>query len=242
MQLYFIRHGQSENNALWDQTETSINRVEDPRLTEKGIKQAELVAEFIDRNGSKPTPASTIPNWDNYGALHLTHLYTSLMVRAVATGDYISRRTGIPLVACMDLHECGGIFIEDGDIGPPTGLPGKNRTFYKNTYPALTLPDSLGNDGWWNRPFEDKEECNCRAERVLARLTTEHQGKDHRVGLVTHGGFYGNILRALLGISADREMWFSLNNTGITRIDVSADFVNVVYLNRVDFLPPHLIT
>jgi broad specificity phosphatase PhoE len=46
MQLYFIRHGQSANNRLWDTTSSDEGRVEDPELTDAGQQQAKLVAQF----------------------------------------------------------------------------------------------------------------------------------------------------------------------------------------------------
>ena len=52
MQLYFIRHGQSTNNALWDSTSEEKVRVEDPELTDIGKKQAQHLAEYIQRKDS----------------------------------------------------------------------------------------------------------------------------------------------------------------------------------------------
>ena len=47
MQLYLIRHGQSTNNARWEAQENyDTYRSSDPTLTEKGIRQAELLADF----------------------------------------------------------------------------------------------------------------------------------------------------------------------------------------------------
>ena len=47
MRFYFIRHGQSENNALWDQTGSNSGRNYDPELTAIGREQAERLARFI---------------------------------------------------------------------------------------------------------------------------------------------------------------------------------------------------
>ena len=47
MQLYFIRHGQSENNARWMSTGSHRWRSEDPGLTEVGQQQAEILAQFL---------------------------------------------------------------------------------------------------------------------------------------------------------------------------------------------------
>ena len=48
MELYLIRHGQSTNNARWETLDgRSTVPVSDPTLTEKGVRQAELLAEFL---------------------------------------------------------------------------------------------------------------------------------------------------------------------------------------------------
>ena len=47
MRLYYIRHAQSENNALWDQTGSDEGRKHDPSLTELGWEQAMRAAHFV---------------------------------------------------------------------------------------------------------------------------------------------------------------------------------------------------
>ena len=55
MQLYFIRHGQSENNLLWDQTRSDTGRVGDPELTSNGQLQANLVAQYLAKYRGRTT-------------------------------------------------------------------------------------------------------------------------------------------------------------------------------------------
>ena len=47
MRFYFIRHGQSVNNAIYEATGGSDGRSEDPQLTEIGQQQARLLANFL---------------------------------------------------------------------------------------------------------------------------------------------------------------------------------------------------
>ncbi len=49
MKLFFIRHGQSENNALWAETHSNLGRVSDPKLTSIGKKQIENAAQFLEK-------------------------------------------------------------------------------------------------------------------------------------------------------------------------------------------------
>jgi len=47
MQLYFIRHGQSMNNAHWQNP--SYKESPDPALTEAGLEQASLLGDFLEK-------------------------------------------------------------------------------------------------------------------------------------------------------------------------------------------------
>ena len=224
MHLYFIRHGQSANNLLYATTGSDKGRNCDPELTEVGRHQAALLANFLVHE-----------------EFCLTHLYTSLMVRAASTGMVVAERLGLELVAWPDLHEEGGIYYAD-EQGNLVGQPGKDRLFYERHFPKLVLPESLDSSGWWNRSYETMAERPVRARRVLHDLLTRHGGTDHHIAVISHGGFYNRFLSALLDLSTQPSMWFSLNNTAITRIDFYTDKIDCVYHNRIDFLPRDLIT
>ncbi len=104
------------------------------------------------------------------------------------------------------------------------------------------LPETITEEGWWNRAFELEEETLPRARSVLRTLLQEHAGTDHHVAIVSHGGFYNVFLTALLNLDVERRTWFSLNNVAITRVDFREDELFLVYMNRVDFLPKDMIT
>ena len=122
MQLYFIRHAQSENNALWMRTRSGEGRLADPALTRAGWRQARLLAKFLAQNHA----AARTTGWDsqNRGGFGLTHLYCSLMRRAAATGSEIAQALDLPLIGWADIHERGGIYLKDEDSGEMVGLPG----------------------------------------------------------------------------------------------------------------------
>ena len=104
MVLFFVRHGQSANNALYDTTGGDDGRVMDPELTPAGVQQAARVAETL-RCG-QPLLRMNGSGGEGFG---LTHLYSSLMVRAAHTGQAIAQALGLPLLGWTDLHEGGGI-------------------------------------------------------------------------------------------------------------------------------------
>ncbi len=240
MQFYFIRHGQSGNNLLWDRTGSSSGRSQDPELTEIGQRQADYLARYLKHTNleTRTQPADDLQNVCGFG---ITHLYTSLMVRAVATGTVVARELGLPLVAWEDLHETGGIYLGSEDT-ERLGQAGKNRAWFEAHYPDLILPPSLSEAGWWyNRPYEERDLRVARAERVWRDLLARHDHTADRVAVISHGGFYNYLLNALLRMSHE-ICWFAMNNAALTRIDFTADGVTLVYLNRTDFIPRELIT
>ncbi len=239
MQLYFIRHAQSQNNLLWDTTGSSRGRSDDPALSETGLKQAQHLAAFLGK--SVPARAGNGRDDHNWAGFCLTHLYTSLMLRAVTTASVLANALDLPLIGWQELHETGGIYLEDEETGERTGRSGKNRAYFQQHFPRLLVPDTCDERGWWNRPFEEREQALRRAERVWQVLLQRHGRTEDRVAVVSHGDFYNCLLRSILRMDGS-DAWFDLNNASITRIDVDDDLVHLVYANRTDFLPRELIT
>jgi 2,3-bisphosphoglycerate-dependent phosphoglycerate mutase len=246
MQLYFIRHGQSQNNANWNNPEYQENP--DPPLTEIGHEQARLLAEFLKKHQTITNEkAWNIQNRYGFG---LTHIYTSLMERAVFTAAPIAQALEIPLIAWKEIHEEGGIFSR-GDKTNVLGLPGRPRSFFMENFRTLTLPDDLDETGWWNRPFEAEEERQPRADQVFADLLARHRDKEgqpeDRVALVSHGGFFMRLLSAVLQLpwrqaALGLRSWVVLNNCSLSRFDIRRNEITVAYVNRADHLPDDLIT
>ncbi|MCB0156119.1 MAG: histidine phosphatase family protein [Anaerolineae bacterium] len=241
MELYIIRHAQSYNNALTDQRD----RVCDPPLTELAHRQAQLVAEHLAggidfasvRGETDEDTESRVRQ--GYG---LTRLYCSAMWRALQTAEPIGRALGITPEVWLDIHEHGGIFLDHHDGRGPIGYPGKTRAEILERFPDYRLPDEITAEGWWHKGYEDWPECHGRAIRVARRLF-EWADSDERIGLVTHGGFVDALLKALLSQLPSPRFFYHHNNTAITRIDFREDGrLGLRFLNRVDHLPPELIT
>jgi len=248
MQLYFIRHAQSENNAHWG--DKNYQESHDPELTRIAQLQVQRLTYFLDENQALDKEITWNPK--NRHGFGLTHIYSSLMVRALDTAQPLALAMGLPLIAWPEIHETGGIFSRQPNE-KMIGLPGKSRSYFESHYPNLILPDWLDESGWWrSRPFEENEERHLRAKNVWSELLMRHADQDgrseHRVALVSHGGFFMHFLTSALGIEMrrieefDYEYWFLKNNCAITRIDVIEERVLVVYVNRTDFLPDSLIT
>lgn len=246
MELYFIRHGQSVNNANWDASD--YQESPDPTLTENGHEQARLLAEFLKKHQTITNDnAWNIQNRYGFG---LTHIYTSLMERAAFTAAPIAQALDLPLTAWKEIHEEGGIYSR-GDKANVQGLPGRPRSFFMENFRTITLPDDLDETGWWNRPYEAVEERQPRADQVFAELLARHKDQkgqpEHRVAFVSHGGFFMRLMGTMLKLpwrqgAHGLRSWFVLNNCSISRFDIFADELSIAYINRTDYLPDHLIT
>jgi 2,3-bisphosphoglycerate-dependent phosphoglycerate mutase len=239
MRFFYIRHGQSINNAIFDATGLRHGRSADPGLTVVGKQQAHLLAAFVRAKDAEAGGNERAIKRDYFG---FTHLYTSLTIRSVQTGTAISADLKIPLIAWPEIFETGGIYLEDPASGELHGLPGKTRSFFQRNYRRLILPESLTDEGWWNRPYETEEEWLPRAKKVLQTLLEQHGNTDDRVAIISHGGFYMQLMRAIFGIKGEK-IGFSIFNTGVSCIDFSPDgSVELVYHNRTDHLPDRLLT
>lgn len=247
MQLYFIRHGQSINNANIKNPHYQENS--DPYLTEIGLEQAEYLAAYLKEKQEITTDQSW--NIQNEYGFGLTHIYTSLMERAPMTAIPTVRALGsVPFTAWVDIHEEGGIYAREAEK-KFQGLSGRPRSFFEKNFPELNLPADLDESGWWNRPFEGDEERQPRADKVLAELIERHGDQEsqpeERIAFVSHGGFFVRLVSAMLKLpwrqgALDMKSWFLLNNCSISRFDIREGNIMITYLNRVDHLPAHLVT
>jgi len=190
-----------------------------------------------------PTPTWAQATQNVYGFC-LTHIYASLMLRAMATGSLVARACGLRLTALEDLHESGGVYHEDETSGERSGRGGQTRAYFAENFPDCDLPECVTDDGWWNRPWESAELRLARAKRLWSDLLARHGATDDRVAIVSHGAFYNYLLAVILNLPDPEasQHWFEISNCGITRIDVDGERIGVRYMNRVDFLPPELIS
>ena len=247
MQLYYIRHGQSINNA--NESSPEYMQHSDPFLTEVGIEQTEILAKYLKEK--QHITNDKVWNEQNQYGFGLTHIYTSLMERAVATAAPIAHALEtVPFSAWTEIHEEGGIYAREKE-DRFNGLPGKPRSFYEKNFPELKLPDGYDESGWWNRPFESDEERQLRADKVLVDLIARHGDREgqpeQRIAFVSHGGFFVRLISAMLKLpwrqGADgMKSWFFLNNCSISRFDIHKGEIMICYMNRTDHLPERLIS
>jgi len=240
VKLFFIRHGQSENNALWVNTQSSLDRVSDPKLTPIGKKQVKAAAAYMNR----------LINLENQDAAESSfvyqgeeiHIYCSLMERAIESGLIIANKLSLPLHGHLDIHENGGLYLEDPLTAERKGEAGKSPGGFKKKYPDLVLPDGINPAGWWSRPFEERETRRERAKKVLNDLVSRYGNSGATVIFISHVGLYNYFLRAILELRDDTEIWFDLTNAAITLFEINEGLIKLVYCNRSDFMLKDLVS
>lgn len=215
MELYLIRHAQSANNA-----NPESRRVHDPSLTDVGHQQASRLAKRID-------------------CLGLTRIITSPFLRTLETTEKIRSATSIKPEVRINLHEEGGCY--SGHLpSKKTGQPGLNRSQIEERFPEFDVETALDGQGWWNsQPFESRERAQKRAEMLLKQTHIEFAGSTERVAFVMHGNIKLLLLENVSAASSPFDMPF---NASVTKVLLTTNGFQLAEFNRVDHLPPRLIT
>lgn len=231
MRLLLIRHAQSTNNLLWQETGGTVGRSHDPPLTELGHAQAHALAEFARQD-------ATLSG--------LTHLYCSLTTRAVQTAAPLANALSLPVQGLTHAHETGGLFLR-GEDGAAYSVPGRSHADLLTENPALLWPADLNAAEAWAGGFENADDFpafSVRAGRVLEQLKAAHSPED-TVGLVTHGHFTQFLLRSLLGHGIAHFQVFNTSTTFLTlpAPDAPEEWGPLVgWVNRFDHLRPEQVT
>jgi 2,3-bisphosphoglycerate-dependent phosphoglycerate mutase len=213
MQLYLIRHAQSENNALPED-----KRVEDPGLTELGRQQAEHLAEWIP-------------------ALRLTRLITSPFRRTLLTTEPIRRATALIPEVRIDLHEQGGCY-SGHEFGNLVGRPGMSRREIEIEFSGFQVADGIDGEGWWqSKPYETSEAARRRAERLLESARREFAHTDERVAFVMHAD-----IKLLLLSHLNSEPLAVPYNTSVSEIEFTSSSHQLRVFNQICHLPAHLLS
>jgi 2,3-bisphosphoglycerate-dependent phosphoglycerate mutase len=222
MQLYLIRHAESENNAR-----PGYQRAEDPPLTARGRLQAGHLAEWVT-------------------TLKIDVLITSPVLRALQTTRRINGSTGHHVQVWADVYEEGGIYPGYGPKAT-TGGPGLRRSdvirHATDDASGCTLDDSITESGWWNgRDRETPEQAIARAVAVTARLVELFGSRGEAIVAVIHADFKRKLLAHMLGTAIDARDFGALRNTGITKLNYDGERWQLDWFNSVSHLPAKLIT
>lgn len=219
MELYIVRHGESENNAR-----PVEERVEDPGLTEIGQRQAERLV---------------------YRLWHVqpTRIFVSPFRRTLETIAPYLEQSGQQAEAWIDLHEQGGV-MRGVDVPDFEGCPGMTREEIRHEFPAVHLPAEIDHTGWWKcRPYEPPTLAMERASRVAAALREEYAPSHERIVLVSHGFFMALLVSAFMGLTSEGfERFTDIANVSVTKFILTIPHTQLSLYNCVRHLPEEWIT
>lgn len=199
MHLYLIRHAESENNARAEH-----ERVEDPSITSRGVRQAEQLAEWL-------------------ASFEFDLLLTSPFRRALETAKPIAAKSRRAVHVWCDLYERGGCYRGWNEENIE-GAAGLGREAILEVLPGAVLEESIASAGWWGElPRESDEQTVVRAAAVRRKLEQQFGGRPHRVAAVIHAEFQRLLMSELLGDSVDLSHLGPICNAGVTHLTYQAD-------------------
>lgn len=217
MKFIFIRHGESENNALHDVLREDPNmneaktselfyqtRKHDPQLTAKGVEQAQRVAARAVRE---------FPEVES--------IWVSCLERALGTAAAVhAALPSTSVVVMTDIHEVGGSYRYCHDVAGYVPEPGTTEAQVASKYPTFTFNSSFPN-GWYSGSGKESVEvAQERAAALIARAEAYALGKamsvpspstgegdtqpSHppppcaAVAIITHGDFFRVLFEVLI--------------------------------------------
>jgi 2,3-bisphosphoglycerate-dependent phosphoglycerate mutase len=220
MQLFLIRHAESENNA-----KPAHQREHDPPITAVGRLQAQHLSDWVK-------------------SLRIDTLICSPVRRSLQTTRFISDVTGHHVHVWADVFEEGGIYFghgPDATAGGP-GLTRSDVIAHIGEPADSTVDESITDQGWWGRDRETPEQAIVRAASVTKRIVQTYGHTEQTVALVIHADFKRRLIGQILTGSVDPQRLGALRNTGITKLDYDGQGWHLDWFNSVSHLPVRLIT
>jgi probable phosphoglycerate mutase len=202
MELYLLRHGQSEANAgLTDNLDSG--------LTPLGRQQADAAAERL-------------------AGLALDVVFVSPLLRTLETAEPICRSTGLKAVLYPEI--CEFFSPNYPAFQSFRGLaPAEILRRFPFVSADSDLPCELA---WWPKAFEDDRSMYARAERVRDALQRRYDGQPVRALVVTHAETVGRLIEAFLRIAPDpNPPWSDNCGLSLVRWDPPRPAGELVFLN-----------
>ncbi len=211
LELYLIRHGQSQGNVGYDKDNLTPQEQHDPILTEKGVKQAQAAGKHLSD-------------------INFDRVYSSGLLRAVKTATEILKAQSEekPLYIFPHLAEAG-LSAEYETTSEIIHQINKNAVLSPELDPEtpLLIPsDSKDDEGLFER-----------AHFILEHLR-ENFYSGEKIALVSHAAFLTFIVFSIMGFTTETPFYdINFANTGITRVilykkgtnpygDVVFDYIN----------------
>jgi probable phosphoglycerate mutase len=206
MEVYLVRHGQSEYNI-------GLTDYLDSGLTEMGQEQAARTAARLSDEG-------------------LTHIYVSPLRRTLETAGPICaaahlRAEALPM-ACEFFSANNPGYHTFPGLSPEQITHEFPWAFLGDAFPVEAC--------WWPVKLETPPMLVQRAEHVRDALLRLHAGTEHRVLVISHADTVGRLMEVFLRSTPypDEPPW--MGNCSVTRLHCGPDIdvpATLVYANDV---------
>lgn len=202
--LYLIRHGETEGSEV----KRYKGNIDVP-LSEKGIKQVEQVAKYLNRSYKSHKSCNG-----------LEAVYSSPLIRALRSAEIIAKSLGLKPIVIPDLRERSfGIW------------EGMSFNEIKDKYPEEF-------EAWAGNPLkyspiggESTVEVRDRVVNALDNLLTNHN--EERIAIVAHGGVNRIILCHVMGIPLENIFRIEQDFAAVNIIDFYDKYPIVKLINGV---------
>jgi broad specificity phosphatase PhoE len=199
MDIYLVRHGESQSNA-------GLTQELDSHLTDRGQQQARATAVRLKDVGLK-------------------HAYVSPFVRTLETASPICELAGIraslnpQICEFFSSHHEG--FLTFRGLSP---IEARQRFPYIDTESAFPCETE-----WWPRKYEDHDALYARAIRVRDSLFAQHTDLNTTILFVSHAETLGRLTEAFLRVPpAEYCPWFdncAITQLRITSAEAPAQII-----------------
>jgi broad specificity phosphatase PhoE len=160
----------------------------------------------------------------------IDEIWCSPMFRALETAHIISNKLNVLTKTWVNLSEHGYGWDENG----------LSRSNIQLQYPTIDLPIEIDEDGWarhWRR--ESITELNIRMKTVVERIhELASKQQTNKLVVVIHGKSGTELLKHILQIPADTNLYFRMCNCAITRIylNMNNEAATVICMNYITHL------
>ncbi|MBN2311605.1 MAG: histidine phosphatase family protein [Candidatus Hydrogenedentes bacterium] len=220
MDVYLIRHGQSEGNLA------QPGAPHDPPLTGIGHAQAARVAEWLSE---RPIVA----------------VYASPMTRALETGSPLAAKLRLPVQVWPCLAETARMQWNDpGNDSRHAAKCGLTAAEVNARFPGAVFEPGVAADrAWWEEQAgEGRVGAYARAAAAWAALERHHPAPDEAIAVITHGAFGSVLMSTALGAPPTDYNRYSQHNCGISLIRRAEGEIRARFVNAFGHLPVDLRT
>ena len=237
--IFFIRHGESENNIIEDVLIENKNKItkkkmlniikkkrkSDPNLTTKGVSQSKKLGRYLKKN---------------IDVNKKFRIYTSPFKRALDTTYNLLKpfkKKNYEVIVHPEIFENGGVYYinsQNKNIGSQECLSSSD-IYEKYGYNVDLL---LKKGPWYNKKWENEKESMKRVKKIVKWIKSikfKKENYDNLVIFVMHADFINDLQKKLLNIN-DSHVYFDILNTSFSCFELHNQSIKVDCISNVEHL------